>query len=185
MQGERLCIRAHLSASGQSPEQIPSLGLELVSGLQHYAGVCHLAGVAHVPSFCLTGFALQAAVRTVSGCPQMGNALQGTGQLITVDADCPGMGEPEEAPKNPLQAKRRRRAPTKVKRLQDIGIHSRECPASGDVSEGSQSAGGKRKAAGADTDSAAWMPAGAEVPAAEAAKKKVHSPPTCNPDLAL
>ena len=52
----------------------------------------------------------------------MGNALQDTGQLITVDADGPGMGEPEEAPKNPLQAKRRRRAPTKVKRLQDIGV---------------------------------------------------------------
>ena len=121
--------------------------------------------------------------------------MQDVGRLITVDADCLGMEEPEEAPRNPLQAKRRRRAPTKVKRLRDIGTLSENIPVSGETSEGSQSAGGKRKPAGAgqagmpapkkpkmsapqDDDSSAWEPT------AEAPRKKVLSPSACAPDLA-
>lgn len=131
----------------------------------------------------------------------MASALQDMGQLITVDADCLGMGEPDEAPRNPLQAKRRRRVPVKVKRLQDIGNHSEECLASGESSGGTESAGAKRKAARAeqaggparkvpkmrgpmDADSGNFMQAGADAPAAEAAKKKVLLPSNCAPALA-
>ena len=134
-----------------------------------------MPGLAHAPTLRLTGSAIHAAARTVSGCPQTGNAVQDVGRLITVDADCLGMEEPEEAPRNPLQAKRRRRALTKVKRLRDIGTLSENIPVSGETSEGSQSAGGKRKPAGAgqagmpapkkpkmsapqDDDSSAWEP---------------------------